>query len=97
MVERAALRDVRKHTGWYLQGFEVGRATRTALRQVERLEELLGLLGVLDPDVVMPEHAVAMHRGHTHGPKPVKLPAGWLDSRDVGVPLPAAAAVVSGG
>jgi nifR3 family TIM-barrel protein len=98
MGEKAAMRDVRKHTAWYLQGFEVGKATRTALRRVERLDELEALLGVLDPDVAMPEHARDMQRGHTHGPKPVKLPQGWLDSRDLAAPLAAAAAgVVSGG
>ncbi len=96
--EDAGMREVRKHTAWYLQGFEIGQPLRLALRQVERVEQLAGLLGTVDPEVAMPESAVAMRRGHTHGPKPVRLPHGWLDSRHDRTPLPAAAAaVVSGG
>ncbi len=98
MGELAAMRDIRKHTGWYLQGFEVGKPMRTALRQVERLEQMVELLQVLDPTTPMPEHARSMQRGHTHGPRPVKLPHGWLSRRDHDAPLAAAAAsAVSGG
>ncbi|WP_423784736.1 tRNA dihydrouridine synthase [Euzebya pacifica] len=96
--EAVAMRDIRKHTGWYLQGFELGKTLRGALRRVERLEEMADLLGTVDREAPMPESAVSMHRGHTHGPKPVRLPDGWLDSRDTHTRLPAAAgAVVSGG
>ncbi len=96
--EDAGMRDIRKHTGWYLQGIDLGRPLRLALRQVERLDQLDELLAVVDLDVEMPESALEMHRGHSHGPKPVSLPHGWLDSRDDPAPLAAAAAdVVSGG
>jgi nifR3 family TIM-barrel protein len=96
--ERAGVRDIRKHVGWYLQGYPVGRELRTAMRQVERLEHLESLLGVLDPDVPMPEDARGMQRGHTHGPIQVRLPHGWLGSRDdPGALAAAAGAVASGG
>lgn len=96
--EHAGMRDIRKHTTWYLQGFPIGRDFRLALRRVERLVDLQELLETMDDDIPMPQDALDMHRGHTHGPKPVRLPHGWLDSRDHRVPLPAAAAsVVSGG
>lgn len=96
--EFAGMRDIRKHTSWYLQGFGLGKPFRMALRQVERLEQLIGLLQTVDSDAPMPESAVTMHRGHTHGPKPVKLPDGWLASRTHDAPMAAAAAsVVSGG
>lgn len=96
--EHAGMRDIRKHTCWYLQGFELGKELRLWLRTVERLDQLLDVLAVVDSDVPMPEHAVGMHRGHTHGPKPVKLPHGWLESRLVDAPIPSAAgSVVSGG
>lgn len=96
--EDAGMREIRKHTSWYLQGFAIGRPLRLALRQVTSLQELAALLGTVDPHAEMPESALAMHRGHTHGPKPVRLPQGWLDRRTDSAPLAAAAAaVVSGG
>jgi nifR3 family TIM-barrel protein len=96
--EFAGMRDIRKHTSWYLQGFELGKPFRLALRQVERLDQLQGLLRSVDSTAIMPEHAIGMHRGHTHGPKPVRLPHGWLDDRFSDMPLHAdAAGVVSGG
>ncbi|MGI9016397.1 MAG: tRNA dihydrouridine synthase [Euzebya sp.] len=96
--EHAGMRDIRKHTSWYLQGFTIGKRLRLALRQVEHLEELEELLDTVDLDIPMPESAMTMQRGHTHGPRPVRLPHGWLDRRDHDQPLAAAAgSVVSGG
>jgi hypothetical protein len=40
------------------------------------------LTGHLDPDVPFPEEAGRMVRGHSHGPRPVRLPHGFLDHRD---------------
>lgn len=98
MGPAAGLRDLRKHTGWYLQGFPVGKPLRTALRQVESLDQLDALLARLPGDADMPPMALGMQRGHTHGPKPVRLPQGWLSTRQHHAPLnAAAAAVVSGG
>ncbi len=98
MGERAGMRDIRKHTAWYLQGFEVGKPLRTALRQVEHLEQMTDLLDQIDGDVAMPDIARGMQRGHTHGPKPVRLPHGWLETRQHDAPLAiAASSVVSGG
>ncbi|MEE8602287.1 tRNA dihydrouridine synthase [Euzebya tangerina] len=98
MGELAGMRDIRKHVNWYLQGFAIGKAVRLRLRQVERLDELRSLLADLDEPAPMPAGAMQMRRGHTHGPKPVKLPHGWLASRDHRAPLAReAAAVVSGG
>jgi nifR3 family TIM-barrel protein len=95
--EFAGMRDIRKHTFWYLQGFELGKPLRLSLRTVETLDQLRELLQVVDREAEMPEGAMAMHRGHTHGPKPVKLPHGWLDSRTHDGPLDAAAASVASG
>ena len=43
--EAAALRDFRKHTGWYLTGYPVGSDARSTLAGVTSLEELELLLG----------------------------------------------------
>lgn len=92
------IRGFRKHPGWYLKGFPAGPVLRNRLSKVESLEELASLLGELDPTIPFPDAAGRMGRGHTHGPKRVKLPQGYLDSRTAAAPLVAEAAVaVSGG
>jgi nifR3 family TIM-barrel protein len=99
----AGLRELRKHTGWYLQGFPVGRDLRRALNQVDTLDEVRALLAGLDRDVAFDEAVRRQPRGHTTRPKRVTLPHGWLASRThapttVAEPLAdGAAEVVSGG
>jgi nifR3 family TIM-barrel protein len=92
------LRELRKHTGWYLQGFPVGRQLRRALNQVSSLAELHHLLADVDRDLRFDEAVRRQPRGHTTPPKRPVLPHGWLETRSHGAPLPAPAAeVVSGG
>jgi nifR3 family TIM-barrel protein len=92
------LRELRKHTGWYLQGFPVGGALRRALNQVDSLDEVHTLLAGVDRTLPFDEGVRRQPRGHTTPPKKVTLPHGWLSSRTHGAPLsPAAAQVVSGG
>jgi nifR3 family TIM-barrel protein len=92
------LRELRKHTGWYLQGFPVGSSLRRALNQVDTLGEVEELLAGVDRSLPFDEAVRRQPRGHTTRPKRVVLPHGWLDRRSHDVPLPAAAAqVVSGG
>ncbi|MFA9430787.1 tRNA dihydrouridine synthase DusB [Egicoccus sp. AB-alg2] len=96
--DHVGIRELRKHTGWYLQGFPVGGELRRALNQVTSLEQLRELLAGLDRTVPFDEAVRRQPRGHTDRPKRPVLPYGWLDSRHHGAPLPAAAAeVVSGG
>jgi nifR3 family TIM-barrel protein len=75
------LRELRKHTGWYLQGFPVGRALRRALNQVSTLEELDRLLARVERDLPFDEAVRRQPRGHTTHPKRVILPEGWLATR----------------
>lgn len=75
------LRELRKHTGWYLLGFPVGRALRRALNQVSTLVELDGLLAGLERDLAFDEAFRRQPRGHTTRPKRVVLPEGWLATR----------------
>jgi nifR3 family TIM-barrel protein len=92
------LRELRKHTGWYLQGFPVGGRLRRALNQVDTLDEVHALLAGVDRTLPFDEGVRRQPRGHTTRPKRVVLPHGWLDTRQHDVPLPSAAAeVVSGG
>jgi len=96
--EGPAMRDFRKHTGWYLTGYPVGPEVRRRLALVDTLAELDDLLAGLDPDVELVPGGQRIHRGHTNGPRPVHLPHGWLDDPDDVSPLPPEAdALVSGG
>ncbi|MGI9064451.1 MAG: tRNA dihydrouridine synthase DusB [Pseudonocardiaceae bacterium] len=71
------LRDLRKHTSWYLHGFPVGSEVRCGLGMVSSFAQLDGLLARLDPDAPFPEDAGP--RGRQGSPGAVALPAGWLD------------------
>lgn len=92
-----AIRDFRKHTGWYLTGFPVGPVVRRELSQVSTLDELRRRLGALDPETRRPPHAAALPRGHTDGPRAVALPDRWLECRDDPTPPAGAELLVSGG
>jgi nifR3 family TIM-barrel protein len=94
------IRELRKHAGWYLQGFPVGGALRRALNQVETLDQVRELLADLERDIPFDEAVRRQPRGHTTRPRRVVLPHGWLHTRvhghddALGVD---AAAVISGG
>ncbi len=95
--EDRAVRDFRRHVGWYLTGYPVGGEARRALGLIDSLATLDRLLGRLDPDVVVPEGSRALPRGHSAGPKPVALPHRWLDTADDPAPPAGADVLVSGG
>ncbi len=74
-------RDFRKHTSWYLKGFPVGGQMRKNLSMMTSREHMLELLHSLDDEAFPPE-AARLTRGHSHGPKRVALPHGWLETRE---------------
>ena len=76
-----AMRDFRKHVGWYLTGYPAGGANRRALGMVASLAELDELLERLDPTATLPPGSERLPRGHLAGPKQVSLPEGWRESR----------------
>ncbi|MHB1517588.1 MAG: tRNA dihydrouridine synthase DusB [Acidimicrobiales bacterium] len=80
------VRQFRKHAGWYLAGLPVGAASRRRLAQAASVDEIETVLSGLDPECRFPPGAMRIARGHTSGPRPVHLPAGWLDL--VGDPRP---------
>jgi nifR3 family TIM-barrel protein len=95
--ERNAMRTLRRHCSWYLQGYPVGEAVRNELRLVESRRHLADVLGRLDPVMVQLPGTTALPRGRTDGPQPVHLPDGWLDLVDDPTPPPGAEVLVSGG
>lgn len=72
----------RKHPSWYFKGFPVGPRLRDAFARVSTLEEVVVLTEELDPNIPFPPEAHRMVRGHSHGPRPVRLPHGFLDTRE---------------
>ncbi len=87
----------RKHAAWYLKGFPVGPQLRDGFARVASLDELVALTFALDPDTPFPEGADRMVRGHSAGPRPVRLPHGFLEHRDGLMVGRAAEEVISGG
>jgi len=90
------IRDFRKHTSWYVKGFAVGPKVRHELNQMSSRAELLAILDLLEDEPFPPE-AARLTRGHSHGPRRVVLPHGWLDARDDATPPGAAASAFTSG
>lgn len=95
--EHRGIRSFRKHSSWYLKGFVAGKDIRRDLHLVESVEAVRLLLDKIDLDQEFPEDAARMGRGHMHGPKKVKLPAGYLDTRETEALPVEASLAVSGG
>jgi hypothetical protein len=75
----------------------VGPDLRDRFSRVSDVAEVDQLVGHLDPDVPFPQEAHRMVRGHSGGPRRVKLPHGHLDSRHTDGLDRSAELVVSGG
>ncbi len=95
--ETVGVRDLRKHVGWYLQGYPVGPAARRRLVEAESLECFEERLAELDPSVELPPESIGMPRGHQHGPRPVTVPDGFWRNRDDPTPLGVSADVMNSG
>ncbi len=95
--ETNAMRTMRRHLGWYLQGYPVGETVRRRMRLVSSLAELDEILDGLDPTAGQIPGAAALPRGRTDGPQRVTLPDGWLDLIDDPTPPPGADLAHSGG
>lgn len=80
--ERRAMREMRKHVGWYMRGFSVGGQARRDLGLVESLEDLRNQLERLDLSQQYPE-AASGPRGRAGGEKRPHLPEFWLDSHEL--------------
>ncbi len=80
--ELRAMREMRKHIGWYLRGFAVGGELRRRLSLVSSQESLAEIMGELDLNQPFPPAAYGV-RGRAGSPRKPHLPDGWLDSRIV--------------
>ncbi|EEJ54622.1 tRNA dihydrouridine synthase [Mobiluncus mulieris] len=84
--ELVALRDMRKHLGWYFRGFGLGGEMRGRLARVESLAELEQatheLIERLGADTPYPSAATGPH-GRSRIQRKVHLPEGWLDTREM--------------
>jgi nifR3 family TIM-barrel protein len=102
--ENHAIRDFRKHTGWYMSGYPVGPEVRRRFSMVTSLMELEDIVASLDPSARIVAGGERIKRGHTNGPIKVSLPDGWLDGHrreellvDVSVPDDDQVMALSGG
>jgi nifR3 family TIM-barrel protein len=95
--EAPGLCSFRRHAAWYTQGYAIGADPRRALGLVSSLPELGAVLDRIDPGLALPPEAVRMRRGHTDGPRPVRLPDGWLRLVDDPTPPAGAEILISGG
>jgi nifR3 family TIM-barrel protein len=95
--EHMGMRLFRKHPSWYLKGFPVGPLVRDGLARVSSVDEVMDLTSGLDPSIEFPPAANEMVRGHSQGPRAVRLPSGFLESRESGSLPEEAESVVSGG
>jgi nifR3 family TIM-barrel protein len=87
LTERVAVRDVRKHVGWYLQGYPVGGEVRRRLTAAPTIAALEAELDRLDPSLAPLPGTTAQPRGKTSGPIKVTLPEGWLEGADDPTPV----------
>lgn len=95
--EGFAVRDFRRHTGWYMTGYPVGGSARKALAMASSLAELDDLLDALDPAAELPPGSELLPRGHVQGPRHVVLPEHWLRNAMDPTPPDDAGAFHSGG
>ena len=79
-IEERAMKELRKHVGWYLRGFSIGGEARRALNLVSTREELRARLAELDQDQPYPPGARGS-RGRKGKARRPHLPEGWLESR----------------
>jgi nifR3 family TIM-barrel protein len=97
-AETHAVRDFRKHTGWYLKGYPVGNELRRRLNQLESRAQLAEALAPLPRDARMLPEGHRAKRGHQNGPRVVSVPHGWYEHADSAEALdPRAESVTSGG
>lgn len=92
-----AIRQFRKHAGWYLTGYPVGPEPRRSLAQLATREQLVAVLGKLDPAAELDENGRRARRGHTNGPRPVALPDRWYELADSDEGVDAAAGLAHSG
>ncbi|MGV9184224.1 tRNA dihydrouridine synthase DusB [Arcanobacterium canis] len=77
--EMRAMREMRKHIGWYLKGYSAGGDIRQRLALVESYDQLGEILSSLNLSQPYPDDAKGK-RGRTGHAKKAHLPDQWLES-----------------
>ncbi|MDE0884269.1 MAG: tRNA dihydrouridine synthase DusB [Myxococcota bacterium] len=96
--ERLGLLSFRKHATWYTKGFPGSARWRSALIQVQNLDQLREALADASGDVPFPPAAMRVKRGKKGGSQRVALPEGYLNDRLTSTPPgPEAETADSGG
>jgi nifR3 family TIM-barrel protein len=95
--EAQAVRKLRKHLRWYLQGYAVGAEVRRRAGRVTTAVEVERLLDELDPDLTVLPEAVRAPRGRTDAISRLVLPEGWMEHPDAMTPVAEPAGFISGG
>ncbi|QGG94884.1 tRNA dihydrouridine synthase DusB [Actinomarinicola tropica] len=80
--ETAAVRKLRKHLRWYLQGYPVGAEVRRRAGAVATVEDVHALVDEVDPDLTVLPEAVRAPRGRTDAITRLTLPHGWCEHPD---------------
>ena len=80
--EVAAVRRLRKHLRWYLQGYPVGADSRRAAGLVDSAAAVEALVAGLDPATEILPEAVTAPRGRTDAMSRLVLPHGWCEAPD---------------
>jgi len=85
--ERSGMRQMRKWCGWYTTGFHGAVRVRRRLATIETLDDMMALLGCLDPAEPFPTSVLRTSRAKDgRRQEVVRLPAGYLDRRDDDTP-----------
>ncbi len=95
--EPAAVRRLRKHLRWYLQGYPVGAEARRAVGLVDTAADVERVLDRLDPDLAVLPEAVTAPRGRMDAITRLVLPDGWCDAADSLTPVDDPLVAYSGG
>ena len=96
--ERLGLLSFRKHATWYTKGFPGSARWRSALIQIQDLDQLRTVLADASADIPFPPEAMRVKRGKKGGTQRVALPEGYLDDRLTSTPPgPEAETADSGG
>ncbi|MGY6502102.1 MAG: tRNA dihydrouridine synthase DusB [Acidimicrobiales bacterium] len=85
--ELGAVRRLRKHLRWYLQGYPVGADLRRQAGLVSTEADVRTLLDGLDPDMQVLDEAISAPRGRTDPITRLVLPERWDDDAPVDDPL----------
>ena len=84
--ESTGVRQMRKWTGWYTKGFHGATAVRADLARMNSIEDMLAILGRLDPGLAFPERALRAGRAKGNKVQRVRLPDGYLDDPEDDTP-----------